>query len=136
MSNQEKSNILLINVTIVREPASYITFYTLISLHLPRISVHWILDNVRWFLIFWICGRWFFLNWLGFLLSKGLFLYLATTCLDIALIDTQTSSLLTFLMSHHIYMNELWSSSQSVVREEKFTVSLTFCTKYFVKIWI
>ena len=64
---------------------------------------------------------------------KRSFLYLATTYLDIALIDTQTSSLLTFLMSHHILMNELWSSSQSVVREEKFTVSLTFCTKYFVK---
>ena len=64
---------------------------------------------------------------------KRSFLYLATTYLDIALIDTQTSSLLTFLMSHHIYMNGLWSSSQSVVREEKFTVSLIFCTKYFVK---
>ena len=32
-------------------------------------------------------------------------LILATTYLDIALIDTQTSSLLTFLMSHHISMN-------------------------------
>ena len=78
---------------------------------------------IRWFLFiylesastgFWIMyADFLFLDiWtlifseLAWLFSvKRSFLYLATTYLDIALIDTQTSSLLTFLMSHHIYMN-------------------------------
>ena len=36
----------------------FIEFYTLISLHLPRISVHWILDNVRWLLIMYADFGW------------------------------------------------------------------------------
>ena len=76
--------------------------YTLISLHLPRISVQ----------IFWITDADFeyrTLNiaempWIFFSVKRSS-LHLATTLLGIALIDIPTSYLLKKIKPHHIYMN-------------------------------